>query len=64
MPEVYPHYWSLLEDYPSHPDAHSTDISPVRGGCPPWTLALHFFLMRLSTLGPPQSFAPPRTHPH
>ena len=62
--EVYPHCWSLLEDYPSYLDACSTDIRSVRGGCPPWTSALHYFQMRLSILGPPQSFAPPWTHPH
>ena len=28
------------------------------------TLVLHSFLTRLIILGPPQSFAPPRTHPH
>ena len=64
MPEVYPHCWSLLEDYPSHPDAYSTDIRSVQGGCPPRTSALHSFLSRLFILGPPQSFTHPRKYPH
>ena len=32
VPEVYPHRWSLLESYLSHPGACSTDIRPVLGG--------------------------------
>ena len=64
VPEVYPRRWSILEDYPSHPDACSTITRPVRGGCPPRTSALHFFQTRLSIMGPPQSLAPPRMHSH
>ena len=32
VPEVYPHYWRLLEGRLSHPSACSTDIRPVREG--------------------------------
>ena len=62
--EVYPHCWSLLEGRSSHPSACLIDIRPVRGGYPPRTSALCSLLTRLSILGPPQSFTPPRTHPH
>ena len=62
--EVYPHCWSLLEGRSSHPSACLIDIRPVQGRKLPRTLALHSFLTQLSILEHPQSFAPPRTHPH
>ena len=51
VPKVYPHRWSLLEGYLSHPDACSTDIRQVQ---PPilslrdylfWGFFSHLFLL-------------------
>ena len=32
VPKIYLHCWSLLKDYPNHPNACLISIRPVRGG--------------------------------
>ena len=61
-PEVYLRWWNFLEVYPSQAKAHLTDIRQVRGGLPSWTIAFKHFPARPPTMGPFQTFSPPRTH--
>ena len=63
-PEVYLHYWNLLEDYPGQANAYLTDIRQIRGGWPSRTTAFYSFLIRPFALGLFKSFAPYRTRSH